>query len=263
MGEAKQRKKRLAAVRAWAVGSIEIEANGEPCFKWTGTTGDAIELQKRYLRAVETWTTVSAESYAKRVAGYLIAFGMPNEGDPDQRPSNIGTVWANEKIAQLKSAILWMVLHEHVPSKPGQRVEEVFVGKSLLVMLQGDRQQILVETLRELEGKPFSGENFTMMVGVLGDCPLDPAAAVTMTEKDMLALANHPLAKDDRFGDTPICIPRIPHNANEAKAMLEMATIFADMTDPVALANPEAAIKHYAGYTDDELRRGKPAVTVR
>jgi hypothetical protein len=59
VGEAKQ-KKRLAAVRAWAVGSIEIEVNGESCFQWSGTAGDAVELQRRYLRAVETWSTVSA-----------------------------------------------------------------------------------------------------------------------------------------------------------------------------------------------------------
>lgn len=124
MGEAK-RKAKLATKRSWLMGSIEVEANEQPCFRWTGTRDDAIKLQKRYLEAVETWTIVSAESYAKRVAGYLIAFGMPKVGDPDQRPSMLGQSWTEEEIARFKSAILWMVLHEHVPGKPGQRVEDI------------------------------------------------------------------------------------------------------------------------------------------
>jgi hypothetical protein len=228
-----------------------------------GTVGDAIELQKRYLRAVETWTSVSAESYAKRAAGYLMAFGMPSEGYADQRPSNAGMSWTGEEIARLKAVILWMVLREHVPNNPGQRVEDVIAGKSLLVMLRGDKRQILADTVRELEGKPFSGEDFTMVVGVLGDCPLDPAAAVTMIHDDLFAMAGHPLEKGGKLGDEPIYIPRIPHDAAEANAMLQMATIFTDLCDPAALANPQAAIRTYAGYTDDELRRGKPAVRWR
>ena len=262
MGEAKQ-KKRLTAARAWAVGSIEIEANDRPCFSWKGTRDDAIELQRRYLSAVETWSSVSADSYARRAAGYLIAFGMPVEGDPDQRPSNRGLAWTGEEIARLKAAILWMILHEHVPARPGQKIEDLFVGKAVLAMLQGDRRTILAETLRELNGESFSGENFTLTAGVLGDCPLDPATAVAITEEDILALANHPLAKDDKFGDKPIYVPRIPHDAAEADAMLRMMTVLTDLCDPTALADPQAVIKTYAGFTDDELRRGKPAIRVR
>ena len=261
MGE-KKRKAKLAAARPWATGSIEIEANGAPCFAWAGTKDDAIELQRRYLRAVETWTIVSADLYARRAAGCLIAFGMPSEGDPDPRLSNIGTAWTSEKISQLKAAVLWMVFHEHVPNQPGQRVEDIFAGKSLLMALQGDRQTVLAETVRELEGKPFSGENFTMIVGVLGDYPLDPAAAVTMATNDLATMAARPRL-DGELGDKPIYVPRIPHDAAEADAMLKMLTVFTDLCDPAALANPADAIKTYAGYTDAELHRGKPAVRVR
>jgi hypothetical protein len=198
MGEAK-RKKTLAAARTWLKGSIEIEANELPCFEWTGTKDEAIKLQKEYLRAVETWTMVSAESYAKRVAGYLLAFGMPKEGDPDQRPSNLGQAWTTEEIARLKTAILGMALREHVPSQPGQRVEDIIAGQALIVLLRGDKRQILAETVRELNGEPFSNEAFTMMVGVLGARPLDPDAAVTMPFRDLFVMAGNPLLENDEL----------------------------------------------------------------
>jgi hypothetical protein len=248
-----------AAPRTWATGAIKIAANDRDCFDWSGTRAQAIEKEKIFLD-ITNRLGLNAHSYAKRAAGYLMAYGMPQAGEPDMRPSNLGKSWDSVDVELYKLAILWLVLREHIPNT-GLKVEDVFVGKSLLAAFNGDPKEILDETLRELNGQPFSGEEFKMMVGVLGDCPLDPATAVTMAEKDILALANHPLA--DEFGDTPIYVPRIPHDAAEAKAMLEMATIFTDMTDPVALANPEAGIKHYAGFTDDELRRGKPAVRVR
>jgi hypothetical protein len=265
MGEAKRKAKRAAA-RSWAMGSIEIEANDQHCFMWMGTKDDAIKLQKDYLRAVETWTMVSAESYAKRVAGYLIVFGMPKVGDPDQRPSNAGMVWDKAEIAKLKAAILWMALREHIPDKPGQRLEDVVAGKALLVMLRGDARQILAETVRELNGQSFSNEDeaFTMTVGVLDDCRLDPTAAVTMDYRDLVAMAGRPpLETDSKLYDDPVRVPRIQLDAAEADAMLQMSTVFLDATDPAAMANPEAAICTYCGYTDDELRRGKPAVIVK
>jgi hypothetical protein len=206
---------------------------------------------------------VSANSYAKRVAGYLLAFGMPSEGGLDRRPSMAGMAWTREEIARLKAAVLWMVLHQHVPGKPGQRVEDIVAGKSLLAMLRGDKQRVLTETLRELNGDPFSGENFTMTVGELDDCHLDPAAAVTVTHNDLFALAGQPLEKDGKLGNEPIYVPRVPHDATEARAMLAMVTLFADVTDPAAFVNSEAAFRTFAGYTDDELRRGNPAVRVR
>jgi hypothetical protein len=268
MGEAK-RKARLAATRSWAPGSIEVEANDQYCFTWKGTKDDAINLQKRYLQAVETWTVVSAESYAQRVGGYLIAFGMPKVGDPDQRPSNIGQMWTEEEIARLKAAVLWMALHEHLPDKPGQRLEDVFVGKSLLVVLRGDKQQILLNTMQELSGQPFTGEESTMMVAVLSDCPLDPATAVTMDFRDLCATSGRPLEPDNALYHDRVRVPRIPIDAAEADAMGRMTTLVTDMSDPKAMAaamknnDPNALIHTYCGYTADELRRGKPAVMVR
>jgi hypothetical protein len=211
MGEAK-RKKALAATRTWAKGSIKIEANEQSCFEWTGTKDEAIKLQKDYLRVVETWTMVSAESYAKRVAGYLMVFGMPKEGDPDQRPSNLGPTWTEEEIARLNSAILWMVLHEHVPGQPGQLAEDVFAGKSLLMALHGDKRQVLAETVRELNGEPFMNkEAFTVTAGILGDYQLDPDAAVTMIFNDLVVMAGK--APLDESCNKPIYLPRIPVDA--------------------------------------------------
>ena len=51
MGEAK-RKARHQAGRSWAEGKISVIANEVHCFDWSGTREDAIELQKRYLAAV-------------------------------------------------------------------------------------------------------------------------------------------------------------------------------------------------------------------
>jgi hypothetical protein len=43
----------------------------KPCFDWTRTRAEAKALQKRYLKAMDR-APVSALSYAKRSAGYLM-----------------------------------------------------------------------------------------------------------------------------------------------------------------------------------------------
>jgi hypothetical protein len=261
MGEAK-RKVKLATKRSWLTGSIKIEANEQSCFAWSGTKDEAIKLQKDYLQAVETWTIVSADSYAKRVAGYLIAFGMPKVGDSDQRPSMLGQSWTEEEIAKLQTAILWMVLHERVPNEPGQRVEDIFAGKSLIMALHGDKRQMLAETMRELNGEAFTNEAFTMMVGVLGDFRLDPDAAVTMPFRDLHVAAGYPpLEIDSKLYHDIAYVPRLPVDAAEAKDMLQMTTIVMNAAD-FTTTDPDAAFRTYVGYTNDELRRGKPAVVV-
>jgi hypothetical protein len=56
---------------------------------------------------------VSSLSYAKRSAGYLMVFGMPQPGDPDRRPSaKPGDIWAEDEIAIVRAAILWLALRE-------------------------------------------------------------------------------------------------------------------------------------------------------
>jgi len=194
-----------------------------------GTKHEVIKLQKEYLQAVETWTIVSAESYAKRVAGYLMVFGMPKEGDPDQRPSNLGQTWTTEEIVRLKAAILWMVLHEHVPGQPGQLAEDVFAGKSLLMALHGDKRQMLAETVRELNGEPFlNKEAFTMTAGILGDYQLDPDAAVTMIFNDLVVMAGKaPLDESRNKRFTCRAFPWMPR---EAAAMLQITTIISKQT---------------------------------
>jgi hypothetical protein len=216
MGEAK-RKAKLAAARTWLMGSIEVEANDQHCFSWKGAKDEAIKLQKEYLRAVETWTMLSAESYAKRVAGYLIAFGMPKEGDPDQCPSNTGAIWTHEEIAKLTTAILWMALREHVPDT-GQRLEDIIAGKSLLLALRGDAREMLAETIRELNGQPFSDGTFEMMVAQRGDYRLDPDRAVTMPFRDLYVMAGMPpLDPDDKFYHDSVRVPRVPVDTAEAR----------------------------------------------
>ena len=42
-----------------------------------------------------------------------------------------------------------------------------------------------------------------------------------------------------------------------------MATVFTDLSGATPATNPDELIKVYVGYTDDELRRGSPAVLVK
>jgi hypothetical protein len=180
MGEAK-RKGALQKPRTWATGLLKIVANESDCFEWTGTRQDAVDLQKRYL-ATANMVGCNPHSYASRVAGYLMAFGMPRAGDIDQRPSRRGDLWTENEIALCRAALLWTALREPVPGS-GQKVEDLFVGKALVVVFNGDKARILNETARELSGQPFSGEQFTMTVGVLdNDHKLDPAAAIGIDE---------------------------------------------------------------------------------
>jgi hypothetical protein len=256
MGEAK-RKAQHQAGRTWATGKLRIEANDVHCFDWNGTKQDAVDLQRRYLDVVNSMG-IDAKSYAARAAGYLMAFGMPTVGEPDRRPSNFGKPWDRADIELYRAAVRWSALREHVPNT-GQRLEDVFVGKSLLVVFIGEKKAILDDTVRELKGEPFSDGHFTMTAAVIDDYKLDPDKAVCMQMRDLLALAGRQCPDGQR--DDLIYVPRIPRDAMEAKAMLQMLTITADATKPVA--NPADAMRTYAGYTDDELRRGRPAVMVR
>jgi hypothetical protein len=256
MGEAK-RKAQHQTKRTWATGKLRMEANDVHCFDWIGTRQDAVDLQRRYLDVVNSMG-IDAKSYAARAAGYLMAFGMPTVGEPDRRPSNFGNPWDRANIELYRAAVLWSALREHVPDT-GQRLEDVFVGKSLLVVFIGDKKEILDDTVRELKGQPFSDGHFTMTAAVIENYKLDPDKAVCMQMRDLLALAGRTCP--DGLRDDLIYVPRIPLDATEAKAMLQMMTVGLDLTKPVA--NPEDAIRHYAGYTDDELRRDRPAVIVR
>ena len=276
MGEAKQRRaaeqrrQAIEATRSWAMGSITVVANNVECFGWIGTKREAIELQKRYLDAVDALMPISAHSYAKRAAGYLMAYGIPKAGDVDLRPSNHGNRWDQIDIDLYKAAILWLALRESVPNT-GQKLEDVFVGKTLVVMFSGDKDRILADTGRELGGHSLAGrqdaghvnpgaplpeDQFQMMAGVRDhNYRLDPRLAVSMKQSDLFARAGKPLLH--KRDDDVIYVPRIPLDQTEADAMLCMMTICADATDP------SAGVRTYAGYTEQELLRGKPGVRLR
>jgi hypothetical protein len=277
MGEAKRRKA-MIATRTWAVGSIDVVANDIECFGWSGTRQEAIQLQKRYLDTVNVMSMVSAHSYSARVAGYVMCYGMPEVGDVDLRPSNHGQRWNQIEVDTCKAALLWLALREHIPGS-GKKLEDVFVGWALVVMFNGDRRQFLEATAREIyagrplepaakarhvdPNTPLPEDQFRMMVAVRDyDYRLDPRRAVSMRFVDLLALAGK--VSTAVVDDDLIYVPRIPLDATEADAMLRMMTVFTDLTDPsLDLANPGANVRTYAGYTDDELRRGRPAVRIR
>lgn len=271
MGEAKRRRiaGEMPHTRAWATGSITIIANNVECFGWIGTRRAAVEMQKQYLEAINTLVPISARSYAKRAAGYLMAYGMPSAGDVDLRPSNHGNRWNQIDIDLYKHAVLWLALREHIPNT-GRKLEDVFVGKALVVMFNGDKEQILADTARELGGYSFEGrkdaghvdpstplaeDQFQMMVAVQDEnYRLDPRDAISMPEADLFALAGKPLNCGD---DDMVYVPGIPIDASEADAMLRMMTIVVDAT------NPTIPPRTYAGFTNEELSGGKTHVIVR
>lgn len=93
----------------------------------------------------------------------------------------------------------------------------------------------------------------------MGDRRLDPREAVAVAYRDLRTMAGHPpLEANDKLYEDRVRVPRIPLDAAEADAMLQMTTIFMDAT----AADPSASLCTYCGYSDDELRRGKPAVIV-
>jgi hypothetical protein len=217
MGEAKARRAEAQA-RTWAIGSVEVVANDVECFSWSGTRQEAI--QKLYLAASNA-AGANSLSYAKRAAGYPIAYGMPGVGDKDRRPSSYGEPWRAEEIEVYKMAILWLALREHIPNT-SQKLEDVFAGKAILMRFDGDRAMVLDATMREIRGQPFDDrDQFTMMVGVLGKRRLDPQQAVTMPMTELATLAGRPWKP---LEDDLIYVPRVPINASEADAMLSMIT---------------------------------------
>src|SRR5262249_31453065 len=150
------------------------------------------------------------------------------------------------------------------------KLEDIFAGKSLVVMFNGDKERILADTARELSGvslggkkdaghvdpgAPLGEDQFQMMVGVRDDYRLDPRQEVSMPLADMFAFEGNSPAHE--FENDLIYVPRIPLDTTEAEAMLHMITVFTDTTDL------SVGVRTYAGYTDDELRRGRPAVMIR
>ena len=170
--------------RTWAQGSISVVANDHDCFRWPGTYQDAIELQKRWLAECDQIYALGAQSVARRAAGYMMVHGMPVPGDVDLRPSHAGEKWSLAEVEVYKRAVLWLALREHVPNT-GTKLEDVFVGKQIVVCFKGDHAEILAQTRTETItdadlddcNKPSltgAGE-FTMIVGVDKDYfRLDP-----------------------------------------------------------------------------------------
>jgi hypothetical protein len=195
MGEARKKAQRQAG-RPWATAAIKVMANEVECFSWSGTRDDAAVLQRRYLNTVEG-TGQNAHSYAARAAGYLMAFGMPKVGALRLNPSHLGQPWDEDDVALYRSGLLWLGLREHKPGS-GEKVEDLFVGKEMAIMFNGDKDQILVETEREMRGLPFSGGQFQLAIAVLKyEHPLDPREAVSMRAADLFTLAQSSCAAGD------------------------------------------------------------------
>jgi hypothetical protein len=201
----------------------------------------------------------------------MMAHGMPKPGDVDLSPSHAGEKWSLAEAEVYKRAVLWLALREHVPNT-GTKLEDVFVGKQIVVWFKGDVDEILAQTRMETRtdaalddcNKPgiTSAGEFTMMVGVEKDYfRLDPDKAIEIPFDELIKRAGKPLPPDPKgILDKPVFAPRWPLDDAEADAMLKMMTVTADITDPrVLLEGP----KTYVGFTDDELCRGRAGVRIR
>lgn len=156
-------------------------------------------------------------------------------------------------------------MRQHLPDT-GLKVEDVFVGKGLAAIFIGDKSQVLDITERELRGEALDDTvQFSLTVGAINyNHRLDPKDAVCTTNGEMYALAGKPLSANAAgFAAESIYVPRIPIDATEADAMMQLVTVFVDATDPKAAIDPESPIRTYAGYTEEELSGGKPSVRVR
>jgi hypothetical protein len=52
-----------------------------------------------------------------------------------------------------KAAFLWLVLREHIPDT-GLKIEDIFAGKEMIALFEGDPRAIADYTLRESLGLP-------------------------------------------------------------------------------------------------------------
>jgi hypothetical protein len=254
-------------------GSIKVVANDVECFTWQGTYQDAVALQRRWLDESFQIYTNSTESSAKRAAGCLMAYGMPKPGDVDMRPSHASQRWTAEEIEIYKRAVLWLALHEHVPSEPGKKLEDVFVGKQVVVWFNGDRDELLAQTKAETEsGADLSdcnrpsitgADEFQMVVGVEGSIRRDWPDAYTMSAKEFFALAGKPVPPHMAGG--VIYMPLWPETRDHVNQLLEVngVAVFVDATDSIDINDPVGStLKVCVGFTNRELQQGRPAVIV-
>jgi hypothetical protein len=116
-------------------------------------------------------------------------------------------------------------------------------------------------TYRELRDEISAGirrikDQFAARHGLIEATFYNPAAAISMPHAQLFTLARGS-APADIPSDELVYVPRLPRDAAEAESLLQMTTITVDATVS------DAPLRIYAGYTQDELLRGRPGVVVR
>ena len=189
MGEAARRKavgNRTFTGRSWAIGRINVVANDVPCSAGGNPPGHGRchgELRNdrsgERLAAGELCQARRRLPDAPRDAGCRRCRSAAQQSRPALGPVNVDAY---------RMAILWLALRETVPHTGYTLVN--MVVKAVTVLFSGDRQGILEDTWREMAGKPFSGNEFQMLVAITDhDLRLDPDRAVAMHERDLLTMA--------------------------------------------------------------------------
>jgi hypothetical protein len=61
---------------------------------------------------------------------------------PTASCAKLGDIWAEDEIAIVRAAILWLALRKHVPDT-GLKLEDMFAGDELVVVFEGDARAIV------------------------------------------------------------------------------------------------------------------------
>jgi hypothetical protein len=155
MGEARRRK-------SVATGTVHIVANGHHCFSFTLTRAEAISVEERFFQLMKA-NGYDAEDYADKVLGFLVTWGLPQEGDPYPGPMYAGEYITAADLDMLKSATLYQVMRQQDPD--GKRILDVFAGKELGVVLEGDPDTF--KRYAELEAKGFPCEKVELRLTIV------------------------------------------------------------------------------------------------
>ena len=220
---------KVRAARPWGKGRIIVTANGAECFDWTGTHGEAVALQRRYLDTLNV-TPIPAQAFADRAVFSLIANGGPPQVGQDDLTS--------DDVEALRNAVLWVILREHIPDT-GFKIEDALANTTLEAQFTGDRDLIL----RAIRGEHVEPE-FELQVIPRGRFFLDPREAVSISGIDLFNLVD-PGGRTIP-GGPPFHAPRVPLDAAEGREMLR---------GTATCEGPEGSLLFYVGFTREEISR--------
>jgi hypothetical protein len=130
------------------------------------TRAEAISVRERFFQLMKA-NGYDEEDYADKVLGILVTWRLPQEGDPYPGPMYAGECITTADLDMLKSATLYQVMRQQDPD--GKRILDVFAGKALGVMLEGDLDAF--KRYAELEAKGIPREKTELRLTIVAVGP--------------------------------------------------------------------------------------------